>query len=1165
MAALKRWIGYLLLFLLLAPNVLATNDSTNFAAGNAIWIDSNTQISGYEGQIVANLSARGIRNIFRYTVSNSPSQYAAYGKFAQVAHSSNMTLHAICAEASTVTSNGVLSAAYLSNAIAQLVAYNNSTNAASQFDGVQVDIEGVSGQQLLTLLQGVTVSSNLYFSAVMQTDEGASGIESYYSQIISTTSVDMLIPMIYIMDYLGYSGGNLVDSFCISTYGSSTSIGSKTSELLALLPSSGRLMCGLSCYDYETAVTKGGGPYWGDTGGWWGSEIAFAPGGSYNVPALVSQGIPLYSVAYMPGLGISNYRFNLNSTNWFDVNEMTPIGVGQSIAAANAAGAGNPRYAGAAVFKYFTIFDSTSERQWGLTMNDTTNPVPQIGLQVLSIVSNVATLQVSLTNGNPSEQILGDAGSAGVHLELQGATFMSADPGSFHAALPFNSSSNPLSSIDGAQYLELRRYFFENLSSQGALSGNIQVSALAPFTIRYRAWMTSKDRITNNVPYIARVPYDVPTNIPSGFTNYATYATNVTVASICPYVAAVGADLPVCYLRFSETGVVTTPSPFTAANLGTLGALANGSPLATNYGINTTILGLQPGALANPPDTSFLFSSAVTNPINIPYRPEWNLNAPFSVELWLKGGTAFACPASSIQYDQAGWLFYQGDSSQATGNGWWFRVYIAGGTRISAQANMTVSPTAWCYIVGVYDGTNALLYTNGVLATSTALGAAYAPNTATTNLTFGNRSDGHWSYGGCIDQPAFYTNALSASQVAAHYAAANNAANYTSQVLAQHPPGYWPFNDALNPPVAANLGIGGSALNGAYLNWSTTVPDFEAPAYPGLETANTVLEVCGTNGQVLIPPLNLNTNAVTFECWLKRNGNQSSYAGLVMHRNSADTNACGLGFHGTSNHLGYSWNDAANTYDWDSGLLPPNGQWTYAALTINAAQAVISMCDGTTWSSATNAVANAVQAFSGVTRVGSDGGLSGRWFNGSLDEVAIYDASLTQAQLMHHALSAFGNTNQPLFTLLPVSQTVQFGAPAAFDAATLGAPTIYYQWLQNGASLAGATNPTLSFATLDYTNDGQYTLTASNAYGGVISPAVTLTVTPPPSVTNLTYRVSATGSGSAQNLELIWPSGTLYSATNLNGPWSIVSGVTEPYYYSVPIDPSTASLFFEAK
>jgi hypothetical protein len=99
---------------------------------------------------------------------------------------------------------------------------------------------------------------------------------------------------------------------------------------------------------------------------------------------------------------------------------------------------------------------------------------------------------------------------------------------------------------------------------------------------------------------------------------------------------------------------------------------------------------------------------------------------------------------------------------------------------------------------------------------------------------------------------------------------------------------------------------------------------------------------------------------------------------------------------------------------------------------------------------------------------------------------------------------------------------------------------------------------------VDYTNAGQYSLAATNSYGGILSPAVTLAVTPPPWVTNLTYRMSVGGSGLGLNLGLIWPTGALYSATNLAGPWTVVSGAVLPYYQAT-ITPATPSLFFKTE
>jgi hypothetical protein len=1129
------------------------------AAGNGIWIKpGTTTIPGNEATIVSALTARSIKHVFLWTTTYNSNSYTTLSPFIQRAQASNMTVHALCAVKSMVTNATGLSPTLLQNALNEVLTYNTNHSEAA-FDGVQIDVEGVSGSSLLTLVQGVSVPETVVFSAAIQPKEFYSGIESYYASLLQTTDLDLLIPMVYIMDGVYYSGGSNRYTYTVS------GLATKTAQLLALLPSQGRMMTGLSAYDLQFGVTKGGGEASGfQCDG--ASNMAFGTS-ACAVPQLVPQ-FPLSDVFYQSSGGLSVYRFDADTTHWIDVLEMTPIGLRQSIASANQGGNGDARYVGTCTWLYHTTFDSTSGKQEGFTADDGVHPSPSIGLTVLRASGGQVRLRVTLTNTTPSERILGAHAAAGVHLQIEGGVFDSADEGSFHAAEAFNAAGALLPSISGAQVLELRRSFFESPTAQQAVSGDIVVSAAAQLTVRYRAWMMDKDSICNDIgtsePYIARSPNDVHYSDASKFLTYATFTNHIIVSQSSLYAAAVTADWPVAYHRFAETNVVSVPNALSVKNLGTVGTAGNGAPVVTNYGVSTTILGGLSGALATGTNFALKFpGNADTNRISVPFRPEWNVNGPFTVEMWLKGGTNFCCPAASTEYDTRGWLFYQGDSGQTTGNGWYFRVYKTNSVRITAQVDQTVSPGTWYHVAGVYDGTSALLYVNGALADTAALGGTYAPNTnAAYALTFGARSDGGArSYGGLLDEVAFYTNALSASQLAAHYAAAStSAAGYAAHILAHNPAGYWRFDEALNPPKSVNDGIRGSTADGAYLNWSTTVPELQPPSWPGLETTNRVVQVFGTNGQVLIPPLNLNTNTVTFECLIKRNGSQQNYAGLIMHRNAdgGGASACGLGFRGTSNHLGYNWNDVAGNYTWDSGVMPPDGQWAYVALAVSASQAALSLCDGTTWRTATHTASHAAQPFAGLTRVGTDGGTN-RWFNGLIDEAAIYPVTLSQTQLRAHALAALGNTNQPLFTLVPSSQSVAPGATVNFSAATVGTPTMVYQWQKDGAGLPGTTGASLILTNVDYPSAGQYRVVADNGYGTVTSPAATLVVWPPASVTNLTYRTS--GAGPAMTLELIWPSGTLYWADEVTGPWVIVSGAAPPYY-QVPISSGAARRFY---
>lgn len=181
----------------------------------------------------------------------------------------------------------------------------------------------------------------------------------------------------------------------------------------------------------------------------------------------------------------------------------------------------------------------------------------------------------------------------------------------------------------------------------------------------------------------------------------------------------------------------------------------------------------------------------------------------------------------------------------------------------------------------------------------------------------------------------------------------------------------------------------------------------------------------GTNANILIPPLNLNSNVVTITAWINPNGNQSAWSGIFFDRE--DSTANGLNF-GTANELRYTWNNSAATYDWNSGLMPPGNQWSFVALVIQPTQAAIYMVTNGVLTGATNKVANAVQGFAGNSCIGQDTTSSSRYFNGSLDEVQFFNQALTPAQL--NALAS-----PPVITLATPVNGQEFMAPANISLA----------------------------------------------------------------------------------------------------------------------------------
>src|SRR5581483_1727315 len=85
----------------------------------------------------------------------------------------------------------------------------------------------------------------------------------------------------------------------------------------------------------------------------------------------------------------------------------------------------------------------------------------------------------------------------------------------------------------------------------------------------------------------------------------------------------------------------------------------------------------------------------------------------------------------------------------------------------------------------------------------------------------------------------------------------------------------------------------------------------------------------------------------------------------------------------------------------------------------------------------------------------------------------------------------------------PAGQIVLAGGAALFSVSATGALPLSYQWRFNGATISGATFPTLNLSGVTTNQAGAYSVRITNAFGSVISSNATLTVVPVPGYTNL--------------------------------------------------------------
>jgi hypothetical protein len=217
---------------------------------------------------------------------------------------------------------------------------------------------------------------------------------------------------------------------------------------------------------------------------------------------------------------------------------------------------------------------------------------------------------------------------------------------------------------------------------------------------------------------------------------------------------------------------------------------------------------------------------------------------------------------------------------------------------------------------------------------------------------------------------------------------------YQTAVTGLNPVGYWQLDETTGP-VAYEYWNGNSGTYGDAALPGVVGP--QSPDFPGFSTTNLAAQFDGFAGSVQLPPLNLNTNKITITGWIWANGDQGGFKGIVYTRSGATT--AGINY-GNGNELRYvANNNAQNTWSWDSGLIVPPNDWSFFALVLDPDKTTIYLGNKSQGLvSATNNVPNANELFEGPTYVGQDP-QGGRFFTGSIDDIAIFNQALTGDQI----------------------------------------------------------------------------------------------------------------------------------------------------------------------
>jgi hypothetical protein len=333
---------------------------------------------------------------------------------------------------------------------------------------------------------------------------------------------------------------------------------------------------------------------------------------------------------------------------------------------------------------------------------------------------------------------------------------------------------------------------------------------------------------------------------------------------------------------------------------------------------------------------------------------------------------------------------------------------------------------------------------------------------------------------------------------------------YPSAVMAQNPFGYWQLDENSGSTVFDFAG----GDNGSYGPSSIIgVAGPREPDFPGFAETNGALQTTAftIDSAATLPPLNLSTNnRVTITAWIKPDGQQNPYAGLVFSRSQGTIS--GLSYDVNGNKLAYEW--AGNRVNFDSALTIPPGEWSMIALVVTPTNATLYCGTNHTMRMAVDTFVQPIQTFGGEIKLGLDvsGGESLRTFNGAIDEVAIFERALSEADIMALFAAGAGTINAlPVeFALQPTNQMLFTGEQLQLLPKVNGTAPISYQWYKNEALIPGATNRDLNINGVRPVDAGNYFLVAANQANSVTSDVAQVSVS-----TNV--------------LRVLSPQGTLYT------------------------------------
>ena len=291
---------------------------------------------------------------------------------------------------------------------------------------------------------------------------------------------------------------------------------------------------------------------------------------------------------------------------------------------------------------------------------------------------------------------------------------------------------------------------------------------------------------------------------------------------------------------------------------------------------------------------------------------------------------------------------------------------------------------------------------------------------------------------------------------------------------------WWPANGNANDIIGGN--------NGVLMGGATYAGGRVAQAY----------SLNGVNGYVQVPDSPswaFGTTDFSIELWANFVNASGSEALVAYDHGGGLQNKWIFWLNGGI--LQFHINGSVGTANIGSASFTPIlNEWYHLAITRHSTKYTFYINGNV---ASTNSATNSIPDATTFLTIGESEG--GFFFDGLLDEVAIYNRALSSGEIaeIYDAGSA-GKcvpASSPSILIEPQNVSALAGTSPQFGVVAIGSQPLSYQWWFNQTNLiANATNALLTLTNAVLANTGSYSVVVSNLYNGIYSSNATLAIQP---------------------------------------------------------------------